>query len=164
MNKRVLVIVVILLVAIVGVLGLGAFELLSPEYKEYSDDKIQVEIPAAFEWNVKENNTEEFNTTVYNTSDDQNGIILISIDPNSSYASEYYNISLSAMKNALLNTEIDSSEYDYNGTIYKVSEKQGLSIPGYIILLEYPDKMTYVMIVSNEVENVVHMGETFKLK
>jgi hypothetical protein len=186
MNKKIVGLVLILI--ILCAVGVGVYYLLAPSYKEFSDEKIQVEIPNDINFTV--NNTQdgvgniswyydvsEFNVTDISIFDIINSMInpseiimkpvtsiqLISINFNLDYSKDMYGF---LKENYFENfpqsyTILNESEHNYNGTIYNVTD---LGPSTYYIFINNDESRTIAMLISTDLDTVIHMAETFKFK
>mgnify|MGYP000887699812 CR=1 FL=1 len=164
MNKRKSMVIIFFIIIIAGVSGLLAYDYLVPEYKEFSDDRIQVEIPYDFNFNFDEKDNSYMNSSAYSTDDNQEGIIAISLDPNFQYAQEVYKKSSAEEKNRLSKYAMNDSKHNYSGTIYKVDPSENFYVNGYIIIVDFPERYGFVVITAHDIKDAIHMAETFNLK
>lgn len=185
MNKKIIGLIIILI--IVCAVAVGVY-FLTPHYKTFSDENIQVEIPSDVNFVVNETTSEGVKTLAYipnlaneteisifdmiptlinpsgTLKSDSTSINLISVDSSVSYAQEIYSYSKSGIKESFSGFEtVDGSQYNYNGTIYNTTN-QTATIPVYIIPIFDDDTKTIALLLSTDLGTVVHMAETFKIK
>jgi len=186
MNKKIIGLILLLIIIVCAVV-VGAYLLMSP-YKTFSDEKIQVEIPSDVDFKVNKSNDGYIEHTLYYVDygdieakdlsifDIIMGIfnpnheieiilpvIMISIDavpPNSVYYEESIPLKDSYIEEP--GPKIDPSKHNYNGTIYNLTNQAGMpTVYGIII---FADANTLITLQSTDLDTVIHMAETFKLK
>jgi hypothetical protein len=186
MNKKI--IGLILTVIVIAAIAVGAYIFLMPQYKEFNEQGIQLEIPSDADLKVQNLNDEFSETTVYYTDYSNltesisffdiirgifspnnevvmpfTGISIITINPNSSYNEEIYNTIKDQYVDNLNYTIIDSSKHDYNGTIYNVTEQANM--PSSYAIISFDDtNMRIITLFSTDLKDLVHMAQTFKTK
>lgn len=162
MNKRDLMLIGVFIIIVAGLSSILAYEHLTPKYKEFKDERIQLEIPNSFNFNFNEKDTSYFNSSAYSTDDNEEGIIAISMDPNFQYAKEVYENRSVEEKNNILKYKMDNSQHNYSGTIYKVNPSDNFYVDGYIIIVDFPEKYGFAVITAKNINDAIHMAETFK--
>jgi len=188
MNKKIIGLIV--LIIIVCAVAVGAY-LLMPNHKTFHDGKIQVEIPNDVNFTVNKSNEEYIENILYFTDHSDfdgkdlsifdiisgifnpkseiilpfTGINIISINSNASYSEEIYKtVKNDYIKYELENsTKIDGSKYNHNGTIYNMTDQTGMHA-GYGIILFDDSNMKIITLLSTDLDTVIHMAKTFKLK
>lgn len=160
----------------------------TPQYKTFSDENIQVEIPTDVNFVVNTAN-EELGKTLTYTTDYANetevsifdmihamfdpnyvlvepftGITILSIDPVGSYAQYSYDYSKKGTKESFSGYKtVDNSKHDYNGTIYDLNNQTGLPSV-YAIVIFNDHEMTIKILSSTDLDTVIRMAETLKIK
>jgi hypothetical protein len=186
MNKKTM--GLIITIFIIGSVVPGAYYFLTPQYKVFNDNNIQVEIPVDAYFKVIENNSGNLKTLTYKEffPDENRNEIPISeilfnrISPNTyiveplksikiksinngSNAFDLYNFTKNNTKEILKNyTIIDKSEHNYKSNVYDANKRGDISI--YTIVLFDDTNMTIIRFSSSDLDTVVHMAETFKFK
>lgn len=57
---------------------------------------------------------------------------------------------------------MDNSQHNYSGTIYKVNPSDNFYVDGYIIIVDFPEKYGFAVITAKDINDAIHMAETFK--
>jgi len=188
MNKKVigLIIVIIILLCTVAV---GTY-LLTPKYKTFSDENIQVEIPNDVNFVVNRYPSDEYTlntvTTYFTNSSEKNlsifDIIYMIFNPKHEFVVSFTEIDIDSVNptyvfpedaynslkkdytdNKFGYTIVDSSKHNYNGTIYNMTNQTGAPTMYGIMIFDATNK-AIITLQSNDLDTVIHMAETFKLK
>jgi hypothetical protein len=191
MKKIILGLIILLIILCAVAVGLN---FLKPNYKTFNDENIQVEIPNEIYFTVN-SSVDDYGkilSYVYNKPVDESNlsifeiihrlidsdyekvepfasINIVSIDSNTSNASESYNISKKSLENDFKNyTKINRSEYNYTGIIYDGTDYEPYNhqdFPSvYTIILFDDTKQTITILSSDNIDTVIKMAETFNLK
>jgi len=190
MNK--IIIGLIILLVILATLGVGVYYAMSPQYQIFEDENICVEIPSdlnfklndssdsfgkmlSYDTNNFTNETEieievsifEFILEIFNPNnrvEPFTGIEIISINPETDYAYDSYIASKNQLKEDFNKHEkIDSSKHNYEGIIFDQNYQAGLP-PVYAILIFDDSNMTIKILSSTDLNTVIRMAETLKVK
>lgn len=186
MNKKIIGIILTLIV--IASIAVGAYIVLMPQYKEFNEQGIQLEIPSNADLKVQNLNDEFSETTVYYTdysnltesisftdiikgifnSNNETilpftGISIVTINPNISYSEEAYKAMKEQYVDGLNYTVIDNSKHSYNGTIYNTTEQANMP-SSYSIIIFDDANLRVITLLSTDLKNIVHMAETLQIK
>lgn len=187
MNKKIIGLIIVLI--ILGVVAVGAYYFLTPQYKTFSNENIQVEIPSDVNFKLNDSSDSFGKMLIYYTNDsmeetslsiidiihsmiDPNymiiepftGITIISINPEATAAQESYRFTKNGIKETFNEYNIiDSSKHNYNGTIYDQNNQTGL--PSVYAIVIFDDaNMAIKILSSTDLDTVIHMAETLQIK
>lgn len=150
MNNRKLILIIVIAVIGVSIASTTAYFLLTPQYTEYSDEYIQIELPAETDLNVHSDS----NPRIYKSTNDTVNITITSFNSSNNNSKIVYGFVKAHLESNLSSYKLNQTEY--NGTIYNNSGE-------YTILIFNDTDKTMVSLHSKDLNTVIHMGQTFKL-
>jgi hypothetical protein len=189
MDKKI--IGIILLLFFILAITVGTYHILTPQYKQFSDSDIQVEIPSDINITVNDTGDEYIKNTLYSTDYSNfnkthlsifdiinniinpkneiimpfTGINIISINPNNTDSEEMYTLAKKTYTEDGIGDYkiINGSDYNYNGTIHNITDQKGINL-GYSIVIFDNKNMKIITLLSTDLNTVIHMAKTIKIK
>lgn len=154
--------IIILVVAILLVVGLGAVvssTLVAPQYKEFSDSNIKVEIPAKYNLMIDHNNKND--SLEYTSTNDEITISLTKFEDSSRTNYNEFKTKIKEKYNGI-STPMDSKDNNYSGTVYKVKSDL-TNKDNYVIIIFDDTKKVAIVLTADSLDAVIQMAQTFKL-
>ncbi|MDR0900121.1 MAG: hypothetical protein LBM26_00515, partial [Methanobrevibacter sp.] len=116
-RNQLIIVIFVVIIAVIGVVGAASL-LMAPQYQEYSDENIKVEIPTNAEFMRSESGNGSVAILNYNSTDPKLGITILAVNSSSSSAEEDFANAKKELKNIAVN-KLDNSEHDYDGNVYR---------------------------------------------
>jgi hypothetical protein len=156
MNKKILLIIGIIVVLLAVIVGATVAVLTA--YTPFEDENIRLDVPRGNEFQIVASNA----SLDYISTNPKVSISIASIDTNSSSANESYYQAKNNTLNKLKSKRMNNSEHNYNGAIYKL-ENSTTNKTSYSIVLFNDSSYSIIILVSDDINNVIRMADTFQL-
>ncbi|GLI12408.1 hypothetical protein MARBORIA2_14980 [Methanobrevibacter arboriphilus] len=158
-NKRIIIIFVTMIILLIIISGISIATLTA--YNQYEDDYIDLEISKDTKFKIDINNTTGL---TYNSTKDNTNIKIYSLNTeNNTLNNTTYDLAKEKILKDLNQYELNPSKHNYDGTVYKIKNTTTNNIT-YSILLFNDDKNSIILLKSDNIDSLIHMGETLILK